>query len=548
MERLDFDKIATYDYTDDFYKWHESQIREKFLSICLNDSTLSEEFKKHISNSENVTVELYPQYGYDIFLELGNVYVDYSYDYTFTCSTGATITGELTYNSSSNSYQASNVNVSKNYSSSDYTHHGNTAFYSSKYEKCLVHLGTARFNKADLKHYKNVKGSSNKPSELKALSERTIGYEDINKLLKVSSLPEEVQSKLKKRALEFAVGTNQRNFKFKKITDYRIEESSLTYLPSGCPFVISTTYKGKVYDSGMVKEVSDIKSFGEQSDHYNDYKERIDTLRFKYLPSTWATSKIYLTALLINIATFLIISIILFFHKALGHEAISHMWGNAFTGPDNVYKVFFVLLFISQLILLIISIRKKIAQLPEIRIKDVYSPKLTVSQLCHQVEQQYVNGRKEYVKKSVGYLIIAIIICGLTLGYAGTVWGKTDNPHFWYTPEIIGTYSYAKDDLTQEYVIEECDLEGNITLIFNWEDNLPGGWASMGHKGWYSAKSKYSGKIITKNNDEIVIQLKLVEKLKDPGFNTNYQEFEIEITKNFTKLKDKDYTHTLKTP
>ena len=75
------------------------------------------------------------------------------------------------------------------------------------------------------------------------------------------------------------------------------------------------------------------------------------------------------------------------------------------------------------------SIVKKVVKLPEIRIKDVYSPKHTVSQLYNQVEQQYVNGRKEYVKKSVGYLIIATLICGLAQGYAWTVWSKKDNDY-----------------------------------------------------------------------------------------------------------------------
>ena len=238
----------------------------------------------------------------------------------------------------------------------------------------------------------------------------------------------------------------------------------------------------------------------------------------------------------------------LFFHKSLGHEAISHMWGNAFTGEDYVYKEFFVLFFIVQIILLIVSIRKKVVELPEIRIKDVYSPKLSVAQLYDKVEQQYINGRQKYVKKSFGYLTIVTIICGVILGVAGSAWSKTDNPNFWYTPEIVGTYSYTEDDLVQEYVIESCDLDGNLIVIFNWKDNLPGGWASMGYKGWYSAKTKYSGKIITKNNDKIVIELKLIEKLEDPGFNTNYSELELVVSKNYTKLKDEDYIHTLNNP
>ncbi len=545
MERLNFDKIAVYDYAENFYKWHENQIREKFLSTCINDTTLSEEFKKHISNQENVEVHLYPQYGYDIFLELGNVYVDYSYDYTFTCSTSATITGELTYNSSSNSYQANNVNVSKNYSSSDYTHHGNTAFYSSKYERCLVHLGTARFNKADLKHYKNVKGSSNMPSELKDLSERTWSYEDINKLLKISSLPEEVRVKLKKRALEFSIGSNQRNFSLDKITDYRIEDSALILCPSGCPFTISVKYKGKNY-STKFDNVSDITSMGETSTHYDDFTEDIKNALIKYSPKKWASNVIYLITCLLSGFCALTLFIMMVGCKAFGHEGLKYQGYDPLAYQNgNTHYAHFIIFIIILIVLFIVSIVKKCGKEVITANNSLYDTSLSSFTLRNKIDSYYRKKRNNCVKKSVIYLIIVSILCGGIMGYSSYVWKITDNQNYWYTPEIINTYSYKDDDFPSEWTFESCDKNGNVIAIYS-RNSFQAAGGPWGTKGWYCQKAKYSGKITEKADGKIVIDLIFVEMIEYHKLGYPREDFTIKLTENCTKLHDGIDAFTIK--
>ena len=492
MEKLEFNEV--------YINSRMLTIKRKFIQACKNDKKLSKEFKAHISNINNIEVRLKPKYDFEFYAFFNSITADYSYEYTYTYSYNSHLAGEIKYDYSTGKADTSGLRMVKEYDTAVSTRKGTAYFWATKTQDCKIHFGSATFDDSNIKDYVRITNKSKLAGDLKKLAQKRFDYSDVNRYLTINALPSHVYSALKENAFQFRSSSeNPRDLRM-KIKDYSIDEISLIIFPDYCEFEVWTVFNGKEYKQ-TGKDIKDIISVGEESNHYQQYKEEEEAVLIEYEPKYWPRRKIYLASALVCLFVALIMAVLLAISPIIKHEALLYI---------HWWKIVIILVITMILFFVSLNIRgkQKFLNIPE----WIYEPDKSLPTLRAILNENCEIQRKEATKFAAVWLgIILFIMSGMGI-FTGCLYKATYNEHYWYTPEIVQVYTgeYSKYSCDVILTILSCDEDGGVDAIIEYKRTKSNG------KTLY-AKLKYSGQVTKKNFLKTEVKLKFVEMLEDPN-------------------------------
>ncbi|MBE6662251.1 MAG: hypothetical protein E7606_03090 [Ruminococcaceae bacterium] len=514
MKELTFDKKRIFNFSQKYVENQIAAIKREFRDQCKYDNTLSKEFKEHVSNVENITVNFRPKYGYDMYLSLDSVWVNYEFDYTLSYYTDTHIVGDVKINSDGKAH-LSNVHTVGEHRSSATQSSGKTHFQSTKLKTCELHLGAAASTDYGGANYVDVTDApaSSLPKALAQLAYAPMTYADINQFLKISSLPQHVYDDLAKSATDFHKNDNPRNLTM-SIDNYYIDELEITFLPYAYEFDVQTEFEGETYGQKNLTSIASITSRGPKSSHYTDYLVKVKEAELKFYHSAVPKAKkIYLLAAILPAPTSLAILLIFAFAKAWKHEAFRYTYLFASIG---LLVVSIALCVLSALL---------IFKNRWLHVEDsVYNPRKSVSTLEKDLDALVKDKSKKTLRASIHYLTL-ITTFTLVIGAGiGLIFHATQGEHFWHTPEIVATYEAEHEEAQYKLSIISCDNEGNVEAI---EESV--------RKDLY-AKALYQGKIEKKSKQGCKVTLTLKEKLYEPPQGNFRENYTLTISDDYKQL------------
>ncbi len=268
---MDFEEEITkrkiYDFESSYKENFLLEAKKTYQRICLENKTLSKEFKAHIKNINNINVDL--KYHYDYIIYISWVEIQVSYEYTGSYRSGYNVVDRGSYYSVDSSYTTSTFNRSTN-----------ITLYSKNSSPYTASLGLAHYNKNNVHKFVDLTNSSatKMPAGLYSISEVMPSDSEINERLRETSRWEYDA----KNYIEEVHGDNPKKLKVTKVNDYSIGHIELYYMPSSVE--IATTFKGKVYkqNAAIVPDgLWNVEPKGEQSDHFVKYEREMNEIKTK---------------------------------------------------------------------------------------------------------------------------------------------------------------------------------------------------------------------------------------------------------------------------
>lgn len=290
-------EINYLDYTNDYKYAYIRNIKQDFKAKCLKDDTLSEEYLKHISDLDNIEVEL--KYGYELNVRFLSIDVNVGYSYRYSYKSGEYVTGTLTKDFYGD-YKLSNTSTHSEYSTS--TFYGNTDVYIHKkglYYPCVC-VGNGHYDqeKEERGYYKSYSFKNMPPYLREVYDNTTITVSDFEKKLKKYCTDSPF---VREQIDEFLKRDNPKYVGVNGFTDYSILDAKLYFLPSG--FVIKTAFNGKTYKEEF-SSVEQIKSFGENSKNFELFERTRKSCESEGT-SNWVSGITLCASLLLSIISFL---------------------------------------------------------------------------------------------------------------------------------------------------------------------------------------------------------------------------------------------------
>ena len=519
MKNLEFEEIYAYDFTEEYKKNRVLAVKKRFIEMCRKDNTLSAEFKAHISNMENINVSLQSMFGYEFRAEFCNLSIEYCYDYTYTYSYGSHLAGEVSYDTSTGKADTSGLRVVKEYATNSSTFKGSWLFCATKMTPCFMTFGSAKFKEENLKNYKRIIDVSKASTKLQYLMVKPFTYQDINRHLRVDDIPGSVYNAIKEEIMgRKSESERPRNFQICSIKDYGIDEISVILFPYACNFDIYINYKGKEYKQLGITEIDKITSFGETSNHFQQYQKLEERARITYNSRHWPRRKIHLAAAMLALFAFITIGVLFGISTFVKREELFYM---------HWWKI--ALMLAGTLLLFILSLVYRSATY-EIDIpQNIYSPNKELKHLQVDLSVTCLKQQSKTTKSAAFWLaFLMFVVSGLGV-IMGRLYKTTYKENYLYTPEVVQTYTGSinmgifSGERAIRYTILSCDENGNIDLIVEYK------------QGTLYAKFQYSGQIIEKHFMKKRIRCKLVEEIENNG---KYPiEDEKEIYLQFTDFK-----------
>lgn len=254
-------KTTIYDYSESAKNKKIQEIKEQFCEKCQKDITLSDEYKKFVSNLDNIHVELKYRSGFRLELYNIDVRASYTISYESTVTTG--YSGTTSVNSSGN-VETRFSRDTETFKHSDQKS-GTYCFYPKKFEVFEV----KSYNDFSKTGMVELKESDQMPQSLRDVYRRGVTVSDVESAVNgfAKTFYDEVKAQIKKYS-----------FSSEKISDiritgaenYNITDMEVLYFPEG--FNLKVIYKGKEY------KTSKIDAVGARSAKYLEYKNYQATL------------------------------------------------------------------------------------------------------------------------------------------------------------------------------------------------------------------------------------------------------------------------------
>ncbi len=263
------DERIVYDYSDNFKKSLFEEAKNIYSEKCQKSEHLSAEFKKHVSNPENIFVKLTYESLLEIHYRWITPRVKWDHDLSYSTNSYASGTASVTTNGS---VKLSDVQVHKEYRTITTTSERDIQLFSSSSErnKYIALIGPARFHEAGKNHLIEITDKTKMPIELREQTEKE--FPELDTLVQ-QRYPENLESNVKTYIQETFDGT-PKNVKILEIRDYYIDTMSLYFLPH--MIEIKTEFKGKTYSQKqLIFSLKQITSIGEESQHYLLYENEI---------------------------------------------------------------------------------------------------------------------------------------------------------------------------------------------------------------------------------------------------------------------------------
>ena len=520
MRELTVDKKRILNFSEKHVETVIANAKKAFRHACDEDKTLSKEYKDYVHDPNNVNVTFRPLYGRIIELSLNSVYADYSFDYEKVYYQTTGFTGDVKFDSYGDAH-LSNVHSTGEHRS--YTSHrnGSTHFASTALSRCEMILG-AKDALKNQSFYVDVTctSASSMPRELAALASEKVTNDTINKYISIGSLPKHVYEKMRKNALG-STTSSPINFKM-TLTDYHIDELFITYLPYAYELDVWVNYDGKTYSLKGIKQENQITAQGPLSNHYEDYLACQEETKCKFEKNL--DSKIapfYLLSINAPFGAALSIVLMLVFCVHMKHEAFRYMYLWASISLALIGVVF-------SAVSAFIMCKKRPLSLSA----DLYAPQKQLSSLQNDMDNLAAKQTKSSVKAAKIWLCMMIAVTvGIGAGIR-TVWLKTYNEHFWYTPEIIKVYQGAENGVQYMLEIVSCDENGKFEAIDQSVRN-----------GMY-AKARYEGQITSKNENELKATLTLKEEIYNPQKGNFQKSYILTFTNTYQQIRGYIYSDT----
>ncbi|MBQ3482705.1 MAG: hypothetical protein IJA78_00850 [Clostridia bacterium] len=480
-----------YDFRPDYVKDQISLIKKTFSKRCLEDNRLSDEYKAHIKDLDNIFVKLTPVYGFDCKLSLYSVSANVSYTYVLSYVSSTTVSGTASVNSSGD-VKLSNVHTTDHYSSSRTQKTTSASWYSSAKDSCIMRVGGAAHSGYDLKNYEDVTDKKRIPAELAKMASAPITYGFLNPYITPSSIPGNVRASLIDDATGFHKNDSPKDIKIDSVTNYGVDELWITYLPYTYEFDVWCEFEGEVYKHHC-KKISEITSVGKLSDHYEKYKELVADQRYDFFKKLRGVRILYALSIFISALGVLGLISLLAFGKQLHVEGLRYF-----------YLFPMIASCAAAVAMAVVGIVMAKKERPLCVRESDYDPDKPHALLGYRLRENAKRQRRRFVTHALLFLAAVFLVFG-GLATGALFMGKdVYAEHFLYTPEIIGTYYGYEDGVFDKLTILSCDSEGKVEAI-----------SESTYKEHY-AKSKEIGQIIKKDRDGLQIKFTLAEALYQP--------------------------------
>ncbi len=500
-----------YDFRPDYVQSQIHLIKKVFSQKCLEDDHLSDEYKAYVKDIDNIFVKFMPVYGFDCKLSLWSVHADVSFSYVLSYVSSTTISGTATVNSSGD-VKVSDVHSTDHYSRSREQKTTNATWYSSAKEACIIHVGEAAGSQYDLKNYEELTDKKRIPSKLAKMASEPITYGFLNPYIKPSTLPASVYDSLIDKATQFY--SSIKNTRIDCITDYGVDELCINYLPYTYEFDVWCNFEGETYKCHCNK-ISEIKSNGQLSRHYEKYEEILSEQRYTFAKNLKIVHILYALSILLSASSTLALISLLVFGKQLHVEGLRYF-----------YLFPTIVLCIAALAITIVGIivaKKK--RFFKAKVSD-YEPDRSHEELKHRLKEKAKLQRHQYITRASLFLIIVCLVLG-GLGTVAFFMSKDIYAeHFLYTPEIIGTYYSYEDGVFEKLTILSCDNNGKVEAI-----------SESTYKEHY-AKSRDIGEIIRKNGTGLQIRFTLAEVLYQPDTGSFEETAYATFSSDYSEITD----------
>lgn len=498
-----------YDFRPDYVEKQIAKIKKTFSQRCREDNRLSDEYKAHVKNLDNIFVRFTPLYGFDCKLSLSSVDAKVSFTYILSYVSDTTVSGKATVDSYGD-VKISDVRTTDHYSSSRTPTTRDAWWHASAKDACVMNIGGAAKVKYDLKNYEDVTKKKGIPSELSKMVSKPLTYGFLNPYITPSSIPENVRSALMENATNYHKNDSPRDIKIDEITDYHVDELWINYLPYTYEFDVWCEFEGETYKQHC-KTISNITSLGQMSDHYEKYLVLLSDARYDFHKKLKNVRTRYAVSILVSLLGTLGLIGLLVFGKQLHVEGLRHFY------------MFPMILLCGAGIALTIGSIVAASKERELCVADSdYDPKKSHAELVRHLQQKGAAQHREFLTNASAALVaIFLAFGGLGTG-AFFLCKAVYAEHFLYTPEIIGTYYSYENGVFEKLTILSCDSEGNVEAI-----------SEATYQEHY-AKCKETGKITEKDKNGLSIDFSFAEALYTPekgGFEkTSYAHFSPDYT------------------
>lgn len=493
MRELSLDQKRILNFSEKYVEGLILKAKKRFGQVCNADKTLDREYCKYVSNPENINVTFRARYGRMLALSLSHVSVDYSFDYkdSYYATTG--VSGDVKFDSYGDAH-LSNVHTTSERRSYTANSKGSTYFSSTALTRCEMILGDMQT--PDLSHYVDVTNSpiSAIPRELVKLSSERITYDTVNKYISVGKLPQHVYEKMKEQAIGEKAA---KNFEM-TLTDYLIDEISVTYLPFAYELDIWVNYKGDTFSQKEISSIDCISAQGLKSEHFQHYQTLLEKEKIAYAPCHWPTGKVYVATMIYSVIFAIGLIVLLFSATAIGNIGFALM-----------YKPIVISMIVFSFALAILTgvfwYKKWILVGLKYSVGQSYDPSKSVNKLIDEANQSFRKQKRKSVLFSIGCVVVVVIVSLIMCVISIKLYQKTNVEHFYYTPEIVRTYEGTAGDALETIEILSCDENGNVEVIH-----------TSVYKGM-TAKMKYIGQITKKDFEGTYVTLTFYEWIENPN-------------------------------
>ncbi len=274
-----FKKITFYELSKSFIDSYEKIIKTKFVELCNENKTLSKQFREHIKNLENISVEFHYDYLCEVVFLLDYIDFTYQYDYSKEYYTKEYVTGDVTIENGR--AHLSNAEIKRDSSYSWYTQHSSARYYSSENTPILLRYGDGNYDDVDKisDSFENVTNDANIDEAILTKFTKYAQYADLLKFIKIKDLSKKVKTDIKDTIVNNIPNYVYFSFKINKITDLSVSNSAITIFPTAPHFDICVNFNGENYKLENLLKIEEIKSIGPTSEHFKVFEQSIkDTM------------------------------------------------------------------------------------------------------------------------------------------------------------------------------------------------------------------------------------------------------------------------------
>lgn len=454
---MDIEEKQIWFFKEKYMKEQIDKIKRAFKSKCLEDNTLSDDYKNYVSDLDNILVGFKPVYGFDMDARFKWVEASYIFEYTYTYQSGQHLSGTVSVNSDGRA-DTSGLKIVNDYSSGRSKCNGTCTEFASATAPIRARVGAAVDKGYDVENYIDISSCSDE--ELKSVSSEYYEYvnkkihkEDFAPYVKLSMFPSSLRERLEAKAKRGYANDIVKNTFFMGVYDFSISECSIIYMPYDYTFDVGCVFEGEEYALYDVSSIYNIKAVGPKSEHYNYYVEQkkdADKRYWKYQgPIKWQ----YIA----NIILVALIAVALIVFKLTANKFnLTAVYENP-PGPVLISVAIAVGLGLFNFI--------GTARSEDMGLEDsFYDASLSKTELKMKLEKKLKNQKILQRTIVTAWSVISVAYAAVIIFFTAQFAINTYSEHYYYTPEVLQSYSGNEDDEFTRITIVSCDEDGNVVI------------------------------------------------------------------------------------